>query len=165
MFWMIKLDLRPARMVRFGLAAVAGIVLSGSSIAVSDVAQDEVQKEGLIFERQFIMEQLDKDGELLGNIAAGIEPPAKLAAVTRSIANGAKDSVESFRPILPGGRSKPEVWSNHADFMQRMETFARNAEAMARAGETGDLAAVNGLMVAAMPCKQCHDVYRAPKRP
>ena len=68
-------------------------------------------------------------------------------------------------PILPGGRAKAEVWSNHADFMQRMETFARNADAMAKAGETGDLAAVTGLMVAAMPCKQCHDVYRAPKKP
>ena len=152
-------------MACLGIAAMAAMVMAGSPVTASDAAADSAQKEGAIFERQFIMEQLDKDGEVLGNIAAGIEPPAKLAEVTRSIAKGARDSVESFRPILPGGRAKAEVWSNHADFMQRMETFARNAEAMAKAGETGDMAAVTDLMVAAMPCKQCHDIYRAPKRP
>ncbi len=162
---MIRFDKRLAWLACFGLAAVTGTLLSGSSVIASDAVPDAVQKEGAIFERQFIMEQLDDDGELLGNIAAGIEPAEKLPEVTRSIAKGARDSVESFRHILPGGRAKAEVWSNHADFMQRMETFARNAEAMAKAGETGDLAAVTALMVAAMPCKQCHDLYRAPKKP
>ena len=158
-------NLRGLLMARLGLAAVVAMVMAGSPVTASDAEVDAVQKEGTIFERQFIMEQLDKDGELLGNIAAGIEPPEKLSAVTRSIANGARDAVDSFRPVLPGGRSKAEVWSNHADFMQRMETFARNADAMAKAGETGDMAAVTALMVTAMPCKQCHDVYRAPKKP
>lgn len=162
---MIKGDLRSLGMVCLGIAALAATVMAGSPVIASDAAADAAQKEGAIFERQFIMEQLDKDGELLGNIAAGIEPPEKLSAVTSSIANGARDAVSSFRSILPGGRSKAEVWSNHADFMQRMETFARNADAMAKAGETGDMAAVTALMVAAMPCKQCHDVYRAPKKP
>ncbi len=162
---MFKVDLRSAGMACLGIAALAGLALAGSPVIASDAAADAAQKEGAIFERQFIMEQLDKDGELLGNIAAGIEPPAKLAEVTRSIANGARDAVGSFRPVLPGGRAKAEVWSNHADFMQRMEAFARNAEAMAKAGETGDMAAVTDLMVAAMPCKQCHDTYRAPKKP
>ncbi len=150
-----------------GLAALAmaAVVVAHPPVIASDPVVDPAQKERLIFERQFIMEQLDEDGELLGNISAGIEPVEKLAEVTRSIAKGAKDAVDSFRPILPGGQAKPEVWSNHADFMQRMETFAKNAEAMAKAGETGDLAAVNGLMVSAMPCKQCHDLYRAPKKP
>ena len=161
----MKSDLRSLGMACLGIAAMAALVLAGSPVTASDAAVDAAQKEGAIFERQFIMEQLDKDGELLGNIAAGIEPPAKLAEVTRSIANGARDAVGSFRPILPGGRAKAEVWSNHDDFMQRMEAFARNADAMAKAGETGDLAAVTGLVVAAMPCKQCHDLYRAPKKP
>ena len=84
---------------------------------------------------------------------------------TRAIAKGARDSVESFRATLPGGRSKPEVWTQHDDFIQRMESFASKADAMAKAGETGDMAAVTGLMVDAMPCKQCHDLYRAPKKP
>ena len=162
---MIKGDLRGLGMVCLGIAALAGAVIAGSPVNASDAAADAVQREGAIFERQSIMDQLDKDGELLGNIAAGIEPPEKLGEVTRSIANGARDSVVSFRSVLPGGRSKPEVWSNHADFMQRMETFARNAEAMAKAGETGDMPGVTHLMVSAMPCKQCHDVYRAPKKP
>jgi hypothetical protein len=36
---------------------------------------------------------------------------------------------------------------------------------MARAGETGNVGAVTALMIDAMPCKQCHDLYREPKKP
>ncbi len=162
---MIGSGFRTARNMGLGIAALVGMVLAGPSVSATDAATVTQQTEGAIFERQFIMEQLDKDGEVLGNIVAGIEPPAKLAATTRAIAKGARDSVESFRATLPGGRSKPEVWTQHDDFIQRMESFASKADAMAKAGETGDMAAVTGLMVDAMPCKQCHDLYRAPKKP
>lgn len=162
---MMRFDLRSARQVCLAISAMTAMVLAGSSVTAADSASSAEQNEGAIFERQFAMEQLDKDGETLGNILAGIEPPTKLPATTRAIAKGARESVDNFRTILPGGRSKPEVWSNHADFMQRMERFASNAEAMAKAGESGDVAAVTGMIVEAMPCKQCHDVYRTPKKP
>ena len=157
--------MRFARITSLFLAALAGVGLAESSVKATGAPLAAAESEGQIFERQLIMEQLDEDGETLGNILAGIEPPAKLAETTRAIAKGARDSVESFRPILPGGRAKSEVWSNHTDFMQRMESFARNAEAMAKAGETGDMAAVTDKIVDAMPCKQCHDIYRSPKKP
>ena len=48
---------------------------------------------------------------------------------------------------------------------QRMEAFVRNSEIMAKAGETGNVIAVTGLMIDGMPCKQCHDVFRTPKKP
>lgn len=155
-----------ARIMGRAIAALIGLGLASPLVTATGAEPATAnQTEGAIFERQFIMGQLDKDGEVLGNIIAGIEPPTKLAATTRAIAKGARDSVESFRVALPGGRSKPEVWTNHADFMQRMESFANKAEAMAKAGETGDVTAVTGMMVDAMPCKQCHDLYRAPKKP
>ena len=47
--------------------------------------------------------------------------------------------------------------------MRRMEDFARNSEAMAAVGARGDVTAVTGMLVDALPCKQCHDVYRTPK--
>ena len=125
---------------RFGRAAMAclvAIVAVGAAetpVASGSSAANSVDTEAAIFDRQFLMQQLDDDGEVLGNISAGIEPVSKLAATTRSIANNARDSVESFRAVIPGGQSKPEVWSNHADFMVRMEAFAKSAEAMAKAG-------------------------------
>jgi cytochrome c556 len=119
----------------------------------------------LIFERQQIMTQLNDNSELLGDIVAGLQAKEKLAATTRALAMGAKDSREAFNQELPGGRSKPEVWSNRADFMKRMETFVRETDALAKLGETGNIPAVTEKLVTALPCKECHDLYRAPKSP
>jgi cytochrome c556 len=132
--------------------------------ATSALALSKEETEGLIFERQQIMLQLDKDAKTLGMIASGATPPAKLAETTRAIAQGAKDSLEAFRAKVPGGRSKPEVWANYQDFMKRLESFSSNAEKMAKLGESGNVAMVNEVMIDALPCKQCHDVYRAPKQ-
>jgi cytochrome c556 len=127
-------------------------------------APDGADAEGLIFERQQLMIQLDRDAKTLGMIASGAEPKDKLAETTRAIAQGAKESLDAFRAKVPGGRSRPEVWENYADYMQRMEAFSVNAAKMAEVGETGDVTAVTGMMVDALPCKQCHDLYRAPRR-
>lgn len=131
--------------------------------ATAPAGMSKAEADGIIFERQQIMLQLDKDAKTLGQIAAGSLPTTKLAETTRSIAQAAQDSVGAFEQIVPGGRSKPEVWSAHADFQKDMKTFAAKAEAMAKAGETGNLIAVTGLMIEALPCKECHDRYRAPK--
>ncbi|MCE7798280.1 cytochrome c [Sphingobium sufflavum] len=124
---------------------------------------DKAEADGIIFERQQVMLRLDKDAKTLGMIAAGSAPASKLAETTRSIAEAARDSVAAFETVAPGGRSKPEVWSNHPDYMRALRDFAVKAEAMAKAGQGGDVNAVTGLMIDAMPCKQCHDRYRAPK--
>jgi cytochrome c556 len=119
---------------------------------------------GAIFERQQIMQQLDKDAELLGDIAAGDAPADKLPEVTRSIAQGARDTRASFQQRIPGGRTKPEAWSNWADFSQRMDGFVTNADALAKVGQSGNVEAATSVMATALPCKECHDLYRMPKR-
>ena len=146
-----------------GLVAMALTVSALAATATPEPSKQEI--EGIIFARQQTMIQLSRDAELLGRIVAGLAPRTNLAETTSAIAKGAHDAVEDFRDMKPGGRAKPEVWSNSADFTQRMEAFARNAEAMARAGETGNVGAVTALMIDAMPCKQCHDLYREPKKP
>lgn len=161
---MFGFDGRTARMLCRGLAAMAGIGLAGAWATSTWAEPANAETEGVIFERQFIMQQLDEDSELLGNILAGIEPTTKLAEVTRAIADGARKSVDSFRPVLSGGRAKAEVWSDHDHFMQRMEDFARKTEEMAKAGEAGNMETVTALSVDALPCKACHDHYRTPKK-
>jgi len=144
-------------------AGIGEVTPSASAPAASAAALSKEEADGIIFERQQLMLQIDRDAKTLGMIAAGTAPPMKLAETTRSIVTAAKDSVEAFRQVVPGGRSKPEVWSQHAEFLQSMEAFARNADAMAKAGETGNVSAVTGLMVEAMPCRQCHERYRGSK--
>ncbi|HYD49437.1 MAG TPA: hypothetical protein VEB21_13870, partial [Terriglobales bacterium] len=70
------------------------------------------QAEDPVLARQLVMQALEDDADALGDIAAGIAPPAKMAEHARNLAQHAKESYESFKPSAPGGSAKPEVWSN-----------------------------------------------------
>jgi cytochrome c556 len=125
------------------------------------VSQDDA--DAIILDRQLVMQQLDKDTKALGEIVAGLRPPDKMADHAKAIAKGAKDAFKAFEPKVGGGGSKPEVWSNWEDFSKRMQAFATASDAMAKASETGNVVAVSELMIPALPCKQCHDIYRFQK--
>jgi cytochrome c556 len=121
------------------------------------------QADDPVLDRQLIMQALEDEAAELGNIAARLSPPDKMAERSRNVAKLARESYESFKPNVPGGAAKPEIWSNWADYSQRMEAFIANADKMTTAAEAGDINAVTELLVDALPCKQCHDVYREKK--
>lgn len=157
------------------LAPQSTAVASQSGAAASPAAQAQApagelqpvaaaEVEGVIFERQQIMLQLEKDAEQLGLIVAGLAPRDKLAATARAVADGARDSRASFELHAEGGRSKPEIWSNWQDYNQRMQVFADRSEQMAKLAETGNFNGLIEIMSDAMPCKACHDLYRTPKK-
>ena len=114
----------------------------------------------VIIFRQLIMRQLNAEAAALGMIVSSQIPPDTLALQTRAIAASARAAVKAFEPKVPGGASKPEVWTKWADFAKRIELFATKSEEMAKASESGNVAVVMGLLVDALPCKQCHDLYR-----
>lgn len=143
-------------------AEVSAQPAASASVATPAVSREEA--EGIIFERQQIMLQLEKDTEGLGEIAAGLRPADKLAVTARAIADGARDSAAAFEQNVPGGRAKPEVWANWQDYSQRMQLFVQKSEEMAKHAEAGNLTRVTEVMADALPCKQCHDVYREKKK-
>lgn len=159
--------MRSTHILILSVAVAAAAILStfGSNSAdAAGVAVSREEADGIIFERQNIMLQLEKDAELLGEIAAGIKPADKLAEVTRSIAESAAASKAAFEPHVPGGRSKPEVWTNWTDYSRRLDEFDKNARQLAELGAKGDLTAVTNMLGSALPCKECHDLYRAAKK-
>ena len=117
-----------------------------------------------VLDRQLIMQDLDHEAEAMGNIAAGLAPPTDMAKHAAQIAKDAKEAYDSFKANAPGGNAKPEVWTNWADYSKRMESFVANSEKMAKVAEGGDINAVTEVMVDAMPCKGCHDLYRDKKK-
>lgn len=121
------------------------------------------QAEDPVLQRQLIMQQVDEDAEALGMIAAGLEPKTKMAEHARSIAKSARESYEAFKKNAPGGKAKPEIWSNWADYSAKMEAWIANADKMVIAADKGDVSGVTEIMVEALPCKGCHDVYRVRK--
>jgi len=113
--------------------------------------------------RQQIMKQLDAEATALGMIVSGQVPPDALSLQSRALASSAKSALKAFEPKVPGGEAKPEVWAKWDDFSKRMQTFAQKSEEMAKVSETGNVQKVTELMIDALPCKACHDVYRQKK--
>lgn len=153
--------------VGFGFSrALAGRMLKAAlAVALPLVPLSTVhgQAEDPVLARQLIMQQLEDEAEALGSIAARITPPTKMAEHANNVAKLAKESLESFKPNAPGGSAKPEIWTNWADYSKQMETFIANADKMAKAADAGDLNGVTDQLADALPCKQCHDVYRQKK--
>lgn len=146
--------------------AIAGRVLKAAlALALPLVPLSTVhgQAEDAVLARQLVMQQLDEEAEALGMIAARIEPPTKMAEHARNVARLAREANESFKANAPGGAAKPEIWRNWADYSKHMEAFIANADKMSKAADAGDLGGVTELLVDALPCKQCHDVYRNKK--
>lgn len=146
-------------------AAPGAVATANAPQSRAPKALDPAEAEGIIFERQQIMKQLDEDTNTMGSIVAGEIPPTKMAETARSIAKGAREAYEAFKQNVPGGRAKPEVWSSWADYSTRMESFVKNSEAMSKVADTGNVTAVTSMLGEALPCKECHTVYRVPKKP
>jgi cytochrome c556 len=141
----------------------ARVVLLAAVMALSLQQAAYADDQDVIDYRQLIMKQLDAGSAALGMMAAGQIPPDSLGLQAKAIAANAKAAAKAFEPKVAGGESKPEVWSKWADFSKRMDAFAKKSDEMAKVAETGNVARVTELMIDALPCKQCHDLYRNKK--
>lgn len=144
-------------------AGRAGGVLFLAILALGSQRIARADDDDAISYRQLIMKELDAESAALGMIVSGQVPPDSLSLQAKAIANSAKSALKAFEPKVPGGAAKPEVWSKWDDFSKRMQTFAQKSEEMAKVSEGGNVQAVTELMIAALPCKDCHDIYRAKK--
>jgi len=139
-------------------------LLLPAMLAMACVSAAYAEDEDVITYRQLIMKQLDAGSAALGMMVSGQIPPDSLGQQTRALAANAKMALKSFEPKVSGGEAKSEVWTKWVDFSMRMEQFVKKADEMAKAGDAGNVSQVTELMVDALPCKQCHDVYRMKKK-
>lgn len=110
--------------------------------------------------RRHIMGSLHEQSAALGQILSGVVPDDDVVAQLEAISLTASIALKAFEPRVPGGESKPEVWSNWPDFAKRMTTLADKASEMARiAKEQGARAALEKAGDA-LECKSCHELYR-----
>ena len=119
--------------------------------------------EDVIAYRQHIMHSLQEQTAALGKIMSGAVPDDNAVAHMQALALIASTALKSFEPKVPGGESKPEVWSDWPDFSRRMEEFVRLTAKMSQAAQEGGKDAGLEHAIAALNCKGCHDDYRKPR--
>jgi cytochrome c556 len=114
--------------------------------------------------REHIMNTLNEQSDALGMILATTIPPDNAAAHLEIIALTASTALKAFVPKVPGGQSKPEVWSDWPDFSKRMNELAAKTADVAKIAQQKDAQAALPGVIDALTCKSCHEIYRQEKK-
>lgn len=137
---------------------VAITVLSGLVAAAIADDQDAVDY------RKHVMSTLGEQLGAIDQIVAKKAPADAFAVHVKTIALAAGQVKLAFEPKVPGGNSKPEVWSNWADFAKRVDAMVAAANELAKAAQDGNAAAVGPKLRTALDCEGCHKIYMAPPK-
>jgi cytochrome c556 len=141
------------------LKSIQGIAIA---VALAPAEAHADDKDALAY-RKHIMSTLNEQSAALGMILSGAVPDDNFVVHLEVIALAAKTALKAFEPKVQGGEAKPEVWTNWPDFSKRMNEFAQDSDRIAQlARDKGQDAAVPVIMDA-LPCKSCHDIYRNEK--
>lgn len=126
--------------------------------------QADPGKEDIIKYRQKIMETLNEQSSVIGQMMALSVPDENMPAHLEAIALAASVALKSFEPKVEGGGSLPEVWTQWDDFAKRMNEFAQKTADVAEAAKSGKASKEELMtgMTDALSCKGCHDIYRTP---
>jgi cytochrome c556 len=143
------------------LAALAGAMSFGSTQA----AAPAFDPKDAIEYRERIMRTLQEQTAIIGMMASMAVPDSHIKETATTIALAAKMAAKSFEQNAPGGEAKPEVWTKYADFKSKMDAFVVDSQKLADAANKGaTLGELTELLVPALPCKDCHDLYRDEKK-
>lgn len=138
---------------------MAASVIGGT--AQSWAAATNASPEHTIDYRHNVMKAMEAHATAIGQILALMVPDTNLAGHFEGLALSTRQAKVAFKEHIEGGKAKPEVWSNWADFAARLDKMETSAtKAMEVAKESGVAGPVGEFALDAMACKQCHDVYK-----
>lgn len=142
----------------------AGYAIFAAALAAAVPATAWADDKDVIEYRQHIMKTLQEQTAIIGEIVSSAVPADNLPLHAEAIALAAQISLKSFEAKVPGGEAKPEVWTKWADFSKRMNDFAAATRLFSDTAKKGaTLADMTSILTQALPCKECHDAYRAEK--
>jgi cytochrome c556 len=148
-------------MIRASKAVAVGVALGVMTLLPMVGHTDD---KDVVDYRQHIMKSLEHQTAVLGQILSGAGPAENTLAHMETLALTASIALKSFEAKVPGGAAKPEVWKDWADFSKRMKEFAEKSAEMAKVGREQGVDQAAMLVIEALPCKGCHDVYRDEKK-
>jgi cytochrome c556 len=137
----------------FALAALALL----PALAVAD-DQDPIDY------RNHVMKTLGEQIAAIELIIAKKAPPDAFAVHVKTIAVAATQAKSAFEPKVAGGNSRPEVWSNWADFARRLDAMVAASNELAKAARDGNVATVGPRIKASLDCEGCHKLYMVPPK-
>jgi cytochrome c556 len=141
--------------------ALAAAVVAALAVGAASTSTDAIK------DRQQAMEDI---GGAMKNLAAIAKKEAPFdAGVVEKNAGAITHALKKAADLFPEGSdtgdvetwAKPEIWSDGADFLEKLETA--EVEAIALQSVTVETAFPPALGKLGDACKACHQTYRRPK--
>jgi cytochrome c556 len=140
------------------MALAAAATLQAAPLAAVADDQDTIDY------RQHVMKTMDEQAAAINMILQHRAPADNFAVHAQILAITAATAKKAFETKVPGGTSKPEVWTQWADFARQLDVLAANTAEFARVAKEGGVAAAEKKVASALSCKGCHDTYCVPKK-
>lgn len=144
--------------MRQALVPIAFLALSLTALPGRADDQDVIDY------RQHIMKTMGEQMGAISMILQNKAPPDNLAVHLKVLAITATQAKSAFQPKVPGGDSKPGVWTDWQDFSHRLDELVSATADLATAAQHESVSQVGARMQSAPKCKGCHDTYRVPKK-
>lgn len=141
-------------------ACIAALIVAAALSIVDAKADDK----DVIDYRQHVMNSLNEQAAAVGQILSTSVPDDNFAAHLQALALTASMALKTFEPKVQGGKAKPEVWANWADFSKRMTEFAQKLTQASSKAQGGAKEEVMANIADTLNCKGCHDVYREERK-
>lgn len=142
-----------------GIAKIVALTALTCLIGVA-VADDQ----DTVDYRKHVMKSLGEQLGAIDMIVAKKAPPDAFAVHLKTIAIIASQAKVAFEANVPGGNSKPEVWSHWADFAKRLDAMTAAAAGLAKDADAGQAATVGPKVRTALDCEGCHTAYMVPPK-
>lgn len=138
------------------------LVFVSSAAAFAATAARADEQENIDY-RQHIMNTMGEQMAAIQQIVQRKAPADNFATHMQIVAVTAATAKAAFKSEAPGGRAKPGVWENWADFSKRLDELVAATAALAKSAKDGGVQAT-AAKLDTLKCKGCHDVYREEKQ-
>jgi cytochrome c556 len=115
--------------------------------------------------RQHVMKSMGEQLAAIHMILDKKAPADNFAIHMKILAVTATQAEKAFEPKVPGGNSKPAVWSSWADFAKQLDALVAATAELAKAAQSGSVTAVGPKLAASLNCQSCHNTYMVPVAP
>lgn len=136
------------------------LVVSAAPFVATAARADEQED---IDYRQHIMKSMGEQMAAIQQIVQHKAPADNFAIHMQIVAVTAATAKAAFTPESPGGKAKPAVWANWADFSKRLDELVASTAALATSAKATDVQAT-AAKLDTLKCKGCHDTYREEKK-
>ena len=147
-------------MTRLSQFAAALAVATVAALPLAAQASDPTD---IIDYRKHVMKSLGEQSASMAMTLQGKAPAENFVLHAETLAIVASTALQAFKEKVEGGGAKPDVWAKWPDFEKRMNDFVAKTELLAKSAKTGGVPVVMEMMVDALTCKGCHDIYREKK--